>query len=81
MNGRTKAVAIVEIQVVCDSVWSDDTTFDQIVKQAATDALGRINKLFGDALTPDHHLRTKRNLSTGVSLVEVKKIIVRAETE
>ena len=39
---RLNAVVRVVLEVEADSVWSDNTTIDQIVKQAVTDVRGML---------------------------------------
>lgn len=41
---RIKAIVRVVIDVKVDSVWGSDTTWDQIAKQAMTQAEGMIEK-------------------------------------
>lgn len=82
MSRRTvKASCVVEVQVECDSTWSDDTTMAQIVKQAEQDAKHQITKLFEEAVTPDSQLSVKRSTGRGVYLGSVKQIVTRVIEE
>jgi len=73
-----KATCVVELQIECDSCWSEDTTMQQIIKQATDDATGRLRQVFQDAGTDDKDLSCKRSGSRGIALSGVKQISVRA---
>jgi hypothetical protein len=77
-KNTVKAVCVVEIQVACDSVWTEDTTMQQIIKQAESDATHRIGKLFSDAGNADAELSTRRAGVQGLSFLGIKKIVTQA---
>lgn len=74
---QVKAVCTVEINVECESTWSDDTTMAQIVDQATKDAVHRVTKLFSDAGSTDADLRTIRQGCHGVYFTGVKRVVAR----
>lgn len=40
-----KAIATITVEITCNSVWSNATTMEQIIKQAKDDAEGVIRRL------------------------------------
>lgn len=80
-TNTVKAKCIIEVEVTCDSVWTDDTTMAQIIKQARADATHRIEKLFEDAGTSDAELSVQRRDARGIALLGIKKIYTQAVSE
>ncbi len=69
-----KALCNVDLLIECEGSWSEDTTMQQIVKQAEDTARGQIAAIIRDAGTPDEKMPVKRFPVRGVHVVGILKI-------
>lgn len=81
MPQRIKTTVTVTLEVDTGSVWTSDTTMQQIIDQSRDDADGRIRKLFCDASNDDTTLSSKREATRGIRLVHIGKVATRAEDD